>query len=42
MGFGEGGARKAGHLSGVILVELCQEVELFEVNAGMFVESPIS
>lgn len=31
-----------GHLSRVILVELCQEVKLFEVNAGVFVQSPIS
>lgn len=30
------------YLSRVILVELRQEVELFEVNAGVFVQSPIS
>lgn len=30
-----------GHLSRVILVDLCNEVELFEVNAGVFVQSPI-
>ena len=40
MGGWEGKGR--GHLSRVILVELRQEVELFEVNARVFVQSPIS
>lgn len=30
-----------GHLSRVILVDLFNEVELFELNAGVFVQSPI-
>lgn len=40
----EGGARRAGitYLSRMVLVELCQKVELFEVNTGVFVQGPIS
>lgn len=30
------------HLSRMILVELCQKVELFEVNTRVFVQGPIS
>lgn len=36
------GKKGRGHLSRVILVELRQEVELVEVNTGVFIQSPIS
>lgn len=38
---GQGGRRGGGHLSRVVLVELRQEVELLEVNAGVLVQSPV-
>lgn len=41
-GLGREGQERQGHLSRVILIELRQKVELFEVNAGVFVQSPIS
>lgn len=40
-GGGQGGRRGGGHLSRVVLVELRQEVELLEVNAGVLVQSPV-